>query len=50
MDYSQEEKAELADIVLRYRDRMLAEECEPEEPEGLWMKLTDWFEAHPRIS
>lgn len=45
--YTTEEKLELAEVVLGYRDKMLAECCEPEEPTELWMDLADWFDEHP---
>lgn len=44
-----ESKIELAEIVLKYRDEIMADCCEPEESENLWMELADWFGKNSEV-
>ena len=39
----------IAQIVMEFAPAMLANECEPECPSELWMKLGAWLDAHPEF-
>jgi hypothetical protein len=42
------QKLALAEVVLKYKDKILSDCCDPGEPAELWMELADWFEKQER--